>query len=172
MIVKLFDVQDGVLIPTPHCYALKSLKEVMEAFPRNYIKAYLYIFYMTYPDPEENPFFNIPMEDKEDLILKETGVDFSTDHPAITNAINLCSSMYDTPTRRAHDGMKILIDKLAKFFKSTTVSTGRDGSLDSLMRAGEKFQSLRESFKGVEKDYNEELKAVARGDVFTAYDQR
>lgn len=171
MLIDLFTVEGGVLVPSVHCYSLNSLKEVMETFPDNYLKVYLYIFYKTCSDPEKNPFFNLPEEDKEELILNEIKADFSTDNPIITKAVETCEKLYDTPTKRAYEGMKCLMDKLARFMKSQQLSVGRDGSLDSMMRAGERYQNLRQSFKGIEKDYLEEI-AQVRGQQFTAYDQR
>lgn len=171
MLIKMFDVQDGVLIPTEHCYALKSIKEVIEAFPDNYLKVLLYIFYMTCPDPEKNPFFNIPEDEKESVILGEVKIDFSMDNPVITNAVSFCNKIYDTPTKRAYEGMKIMMDKIADFFKKQQLSTGRDGSLDSMTRTAKDYQKLRESFKGIEKDYNEEIKNRVLGNRFKGYDQ-
>ena len=57
MLVKLFDVQNGKVIPSEHCYSLKSLKVIMEKYPETYLSVYLYVFYMTCPDPDMNPFF-------------------------------------------------------------------------------------------------------------------
>ena len=33
MIVRLFDVQNGKVIPTEHCYTLKALKDIMDNYP-------------------------------------------------------------------------------------------------------------------------------------------
>ncbi len=172
MKVRVVDVQDGILIPTVHVYSLKSLKGVVDDFPDNYLKILLYVYYMTYPDPSENPFFNIQAEDKEEMILKEIGADFSTDHPSITAALDFMNKIYDTPTKRAYEGAVAMMDKIATLFKTTSLTTGRDGSTDSMVRTMEKYDSLRQSFKGVEKDYKEEIKEMARGDSFTAYDMQ
>lgn len=78
MIVRLFDVQNGVVIPTEHCYTLKSLKDIMDNYPQEYLKIYQYLFYMTCPNPDMNPFFNMPNMDKEEEILREIQAEFST----------------------------------------------------------------------------------------------
>lgn len=171
MIIKLFDVNDGVLIPSEHCYALKSLNEVIQAFPNNHLKILLYVFYMTCPDPEKNPFFNLPEDEKEEVILGEVKADFSVDDPIITAAITFCNKVYDTPTRRAYEGMKSMMDKIAVFFRQQQLSTGRDGSLDSMTRTAAQYNKLRESFKGIEKDFIEETKNRVLGDRYKAYDQ-
>jgi len=60
MIVKLFDVQNNSVIVTEHCYTLNFLKEIMDEYPDTHMPIYTYLFYMTCPDPDLNPFFNLP----------------------------------------------------------------------------------------------------------------
>ena len=59
MIVKLFDIQNHKVIPTEHCYTLSTLKNIMDKYPEQYLKIYEYLFYMTCPNPDLNPFFYI-----------------------------------------------------------------------------------------------------------------
>ena len=69
--IKLFDIENGVLIPTAHCYNLKDLKNIMDSYPDNYMEIYSYIFYMTCPNPDVNPFFDVPEIVWEDQYLDE-----------------------------------------------------------------------------------------------------
>ena len=73
MLVRLFDVQNGKVIPTEHCYTLNFLKDLMDVYPDTYMQVYQYLFYMTCPNPDMNPFFNLPEHEKEDLIIEEVG---------------------------------------------------------------------------------------------------
>jgi hypothetical protein len=171
MWVKIFDVQDGVIRPSEQCYTLKTLKAIIDAYPEDHMIRYLYIFYMTCPDPLSNPFFNLPEDEKQSVIIQEIKADFSLDDPLMDAAIAFCNSLYDTPTKRAYEGIKIMMDKLATFFRTQSLSTGRDGSLTPMVGAAEKYQKLRESYKGIEKDYNDEIKNRVRGDRFKSYDQ-
>ena len=34
ILTKLFDVQNGTVIPTEHCYTLKALKDIMDNYQR------------------------------------------------------------------------------------------------------------------------------------------
>lgn len=170
--VRIFDISNGKVIPTDHCYVLKSLKAIIDNYPDNYMPRLQYVFYKTCPDPDQNPFFNLPEIDKEELILQEIGADFSTDDPILIDAIEFCEKLYDTPTKRAYRGLKIFMDKIALFFENQSLSTGRDGSLAPMVAAAKNYSDLRASFKDVEKDYKDEIKELARGDSFTAYDQR
>ena len=67
MITKLFDIQNDKVVVTEHCYTLNFLKEIMDQYPETYMSIYQYLFYMTAPDPESNPFFNLPEHEKEDI---------------------------------------------------------------------------------------------------------
>ena len=44
MIAKLFDIQNGKVVPTEHCYTLKSLKDIMDNYPEDHLKIYQYLF--------------------------------------------------------------------------------------------------------------------------------
>ena len=90
MLVKLFDIQNGKVIPSEHCYTIKSLKSIMDKYPDTFLSVYLYIFYMTCPDPDMNPFFNIPEHEKEDLIIEEVGLEESTEDVEIRQAVDMC----------------------------------------------------------------------------------
>jgi hypothetical protein len=94
MIIKLFDIENGVVVPTEHCYTLKALKDVMDEYPEEHLKIYLYLFYMSCPNPDLNPFFYTPEMDKEDLILKQIDSDFSVEDKSIHIALQFCQRMY------------------------------------------------------------------------------
>ena len=65
MLVKLFDIQNGTVIPSEHSYTLSFLKTIREEYEEDHLDIYAYLFYMTCPSPDMNPFFNIPDRDKE-----------------------------------------------------------------------------------------------------------
>jgi hypothetical protein len=171
MIVKLFDIQNGKVIPTEHCYTLKALKIVMDNYPDNYIKIYQYLFYMTCPNPDLNPFFYTPDVDKESLILDQIEADFSTEDEDVFIALQFCQRMFETPTYRAYKGIASMLDRLARYMETTTITAGRDGNINSLVAAAKNFDQIRASFKGVYKDLQEEQSSRVRGGIGMAYDQ-
>lgn len=171
MIVKLFDIQNGKVIPTEHCYTLKALKMVMDNYPDNYIKIYQYLFYMTCPNPDLNPFFYTPEVDKESLILEQIDADFSTEDEDVFIALQFCQRMFETPTSRAYKGIASMLDRLAKYMETTPISHGRDGSINSMVAAAKNFEQIRASFKGVYKDLQDEQSSRVRGGIGMAYDQ-
>jgi len=171
MFAKLFDVQNGKVIPTEHCYTLKALKDVMDEYPDEYLKVYLYLFYMCCPNPEMNPFFFVPQQDKEYLILKEIEADFSTEEDTIFTALNFCERMYETPTSRAYKGIATMLDRLGRYMETSAITTGRDGNFNSLIAAAKNYDAIRQSFKGAYKELQEEQSSKVRGGIGMAYDQ-
>lgn len=171
MIVKLFDIQNGKVIPTEHCYTLKALKDVMDNYPDNYIKIYQYLFYMTCPNPDLNPFFYTPDIDKETLILEQIDADFSTEDEDIYIALQFCQRMYETPTSRAYKGIASMLDRLGRYMETTPITHGRDGNITALVNAAKNYEAIRASFKGAYKDLQEEQSSRVRGGIGMAYDQ-
>lgn len=169
--IRLFDISNGKVIPTEHCYTLKFLKDIMDEYPDDHLKIYSYLFYMTCPNPDMNPFFDIPETDKEELILKEIDAEFSVEDDLIIKALKMCEKMYQTPTYRAYLGIKIFLDNMAKSMATEQLTFGRDGSSPALLRMAEKYDGVRQSFKGVYRDLMEEQQSSVRGGQNLAYDQ-
>lgn len=169
--VKIFDVQNNKVMPTEHCYTLKDLKAIMEAYPSDYVDVYAYIFYMTCPNPELNPFFDVVESEKEGMILKQLNCNFSTEDVLVLNAIKLCHKLYETPTLRSYMGIKKMLDRLAKYMETAPIEAGRDGNIMALVNTAAKFEDIRQSFKGAYKDLLEEQQSTVRGGQQLAYDQ-
>ena len=170
MYTKLFDIDNGVVIPTEHCYTLSTLKNIMDKYPDNYLKVYQYLFYMTCPSPDSNPFFHTPEIDKEEIVLQEIEADFSTEDEAIRRARMFCDDMYSTATSRAYKGMASMLDRLARYMETTPITAGRDGNINSLVAAAKNFDQIRLSFKGVYKDLQDEQSSKVRGGIGLSYD--
>jgi len=169
--VRIFDIQNGAVVPTEHCYTMKSLKKIMDEYPDNHLKIYQYVFYMTCMNPDLNPFFDVPDIDREELILQEIDADFSTEDPYIIQALEIVKKLYETPTSRAYRGIKTMLDRLADYMENTPIEHGRDGNINSLVNAAAKYQQIRESFKGAYRDLKDEQQSSVRGGQSLAYDQ-
>ena len=171
MIVKLFDIQNQTLVVTEHCYALPFLKKIMDEYPETHMQVYQYIFYMTCPDPDLNPFFNLPEHEKEDIIIDEIELEESTEDPKIRYSLDMCKKLYETPTYRAYVGIKSMLDRLAKYMEVTQIEHGRDGNINSMVNAAAKFEQIRQSYKGAFTDMKSEQESSVRGGQGLAYDQ-
>jgi len=171
MLIRLFDIENDTVIPTEHCYTLKALKDIMEKFPDDHLKIYQYLFYMTCPSPDLNPFFHTPEIDKESLILDEIEAEFSTEDDDVYAALKFCQKMYETPTSRAYKGIAAMLDRLGRYMETTPIEHGRDGNINSMVNAAAKFEQIRSSFKGAYKDLQEEQQSSVRGGYGLGYDQ-
>jgi hypothetical protein len=171
MLVRLFDIQNSKVIPSEHCYALPFLSSIMENYPDSYLKIYQYIFYMSCPNPDMNPFFNLPEHDKEDIIIEEVQLEDSPEDPKIRYALDMCYKLYETPTFRAYKGIKSMLDRLAKYMEVTAIEHGRDGNINSMVNAASKFEQIRQSYKGAFVDMKQEQESSVRGGAGLAYDQ-
>lgn len=169
--IKLLDLQNGNIVPTEHCYTLEFLKVIMDEYPENYLKIYAFLFYMTCPNDELNPYFNIKEEEKEEVIYNDINADFSLEDETIMYALKRCMELFETPTSRAHKGIKIALDNMADVMTTTKPTFGRDGSATALLRIAEKFDAVRQSYKGVYKDLKEEQNPRTRGGGELSYDQ-
>lgn len=169
--IRLFDLQNGKIIPSEHCYTLSFLKDIMDEFPDDYLTIYTYLFYMTCPNPDMNPYFNMPEDEKEQVILQDINAEFSTEDDLIIRALKRCDEMYETPTVRAYRGISSMLDRLALYMEKTPITHGRDGNINSLVSAAKNFEGIRQSFKGAYKDLKDEQETRTRGGGSLAYDQ-
>tara|TARA_R100000935_G_scaffold54493_1_gene83385 strand:- start:314 stop:832 length:519 start_codon:yes stop_codon:yes gene_type:complete len=171
MLVKLFDIQNQTLVVTEHCYALPFLKKIMTEYPDTHMSVYQYIFYMSCPDPDLNPFFNLPEHQKEDIIIEEIQLIESPEDGTIRYGLDMCKKLYETPTYRAYVGIKAMLDRLGKYMEVTPIEHGRDGNMNSMINAAAKFEQIRQSYKGAFLDMKQEQESSVRGGAGLAYDQ-
>jgi hypothetical protein len=169
--IKLFDIENGVIVPTEHCYTLKELKYIMDTYPDQYLKIYQYLFYMTCYDPDMNPFFNIKELERDEVIMQQLDPSFTTEDKGIQEALKLCEKLYTTATQRAYKGIKTALDNIGDYLSSAKITVGRDGNFNSIIAAAEKYDKIRHSFKNTERDLIEEQQSRVRGGGGLAYDQ-
>lgn len=170
--IRLFDIQNKKVVPTSHCYTIGGLKDVIDTYgEEEALKVFSYIFYMTCPNPAENPFFDVPEIDKEDVVLQEISpFNFGLEDSAVLYAKDLCERLFETPSVRAYKGIKGMLDKVAKYMEVTELTDGRDGNLTAITNVAKNFDQIRLSYKGILKDLIEE-QTRARGDQNLGYDQ-
>lgn len=171
MLVRIFDIENGKVIASEHCYTLNFLKSIIEGYPDDHMEVLQYLFYMSCPNPEMNPFFNVPEHEKEDIIIEEVGMEASTEDELIIHALERCRQLYETPTYRAYVGIKSMLDRLARYMETTAIEHGRDGNINSLVNAAAKFDQIRQAYKGAFIDMKQEQESSVRGGQGLAYDQ-
>ncbi len=168
----LFDVEQGTVRPSIHCYSLVKLRVIMEEYPDEYMEIYKYLYYMCSTHPKKNPFFNVPEDEREQTILDNLELgSWTTEDDPIIAALHLCKTLFSTPLYRSFKGFKVMLDRLSFYMETSEITDGRDGNITAIVSAAGKFDSLRNSFKGVLKDLEQEHVQSGRGNTKLAYDQ-
>ena len=169
MAIKLFDIQGGKVVPTEHCHLIPFLRRIIEEYKDNHLEVLAYLFYMSCRS-SENPYFNRPQEDLQEEILRDLEASFDPEDRYIRMALDRCKEMYETPTVRAYNGIANMLEKLAFYMETQTITDGRDGNITAIVCAAKNFDAIRKSFKGVAKDLEEEQSSRARGGQKLSYD--
>ena len=170
--IRLFEIENSVVKPTEHCYMIGWLKDIIKKYPKQeeHLNAFAYIFYMTCPT-QENPYFNVNEELREDRIENDINLLFDTEDEVIQKALKKLSGLYETPTLRAYQGVKQMVDNLSVYMGTSKITAGRDGNLSALITAGKSLTGICDTLKNAGKDLEEEQKVKFRGDKNIAYDQ-
>ena len=79
--------------------------------------------------------------------------------------------MYETPTSRAYKGIASMLDRIARYMETQSITDGRDGNIAQIRALAKDFDGIRQSFKGVYKDLQDEQSSKVRGGIGMAYDQ-
>jgi hypothetical protein len=171
MNIRLLELDGRNVKPTEHCYMISWLNCIIENFPDNYVKVFAYVYYMSYKGPD-NPYFNVVFDDREEKIKRDLQPDFDTEDPMILKAIENCTTLYTTPTMQAYEAIKKMLENMNTYLSTTPITDGRDGNIGPMLRVAKDFKAVRESFKGVYDDVQEENKVKARGNIKLPYDMR
>ncbi len=171
MPIQLFDVENGVVRATSHCHTIETYKQIMKEYPKDHTKIFAYFHYMCSLDDSDNPFANVPETEKEEMILKEVGGKFTSEEELVYKGLELTRKLYETTTYYMFMSIKIALEKVGKYLRTATITDGRDGNMNDILRAAEKFDNIRKSFQATYKEFKEENSTISRGGQALSYDQ-
>ncbi len=162
--MEIFEIEDAKLKITPNCHLIPELKAVISAY-EDPIPALAYCHFMTSPS---SPYSNLPDAEKQAYISADVGGDFGFEDAEIENAIIKLKLLYDTPIQQLYEGSKNSIQTIGTYLKNLTVSTlttGRDGNLDSIFRMQKEIGKMAENHMRVEKLWTEQTQQKLRGNA-------
>lgn len=168
MYIKLFDIENEKVIASEHCYTITWLKDIIDAYPDNYTKVFSYLQYMYSWNPDDNPYLAVKEEDREEAILEDLKVDFSTEDDLIVIASEHCKKLFEMPAYRAWKALKKALANLQDFAETQKITTGKDGNGAFIMSAIEKLPGLNKAFNEAYKSYMEDAKIEVRGGKFNS----
>ena len=114
----------------------------MDEYPEDHIAIYSYLFYMTCRSAE-NPYFNRPQEDIEDEIIEDLEIKWNPEDRYIRMALDRCKELYQTPTMRAYNGIASMLEKLAFYMETQSITDGRDGNITAIVSTAKNFDAIR-----------------------------
>ena len=170
MIIKMFDIVQGNVVINHNCLSIPEFKAIHDEY-EDPIPAFNYLHFLFDID---SPYINMPDMEKEETLLIDFPGDYTLEDPVMIAAIAKLEELYITPTYRYYLDNKILMEKLGKFARTATVSTGRDGNIGALQSQVKSVGKTMTEFKQLEKfamDEINEQKNRARGGKRLAYDQ-
>lgn len=167
--INLFDIENNVVIPTVHCHIIPELKAVIDKYKERSTLVFAYLFYTTYIG-RENPYSNIDEVSREDMVKKDLKYDIA-DCAVINAAREKIKKLYETPTMRFYVATKKTLDKLTEYLDRTQITDGRNGNLDDVMKIMKDYDKIRNTFKNISNDLNDEQDLRTRGDIELSYDQ-
>lgn len=170
MNIQMFDIHDGNVVINHNCLSIPELKAIHDAY-KNPIPAFNFLYYMF---DINSPYINIEEEVKEETLLTDFPGEYTLEDEVMIAAIKKMEELYVTPTYRYYLDNKILMEKLGKFARTASVTTGRDGNIGALQSQVKSVGKTIMEFKQLEKVAMDEIsegKNRARGGKKLAYDQ-
>lgn len=169
---RLFDIVNGVVTPTEHCYTIAAYKNVIDEFGENSGKIFAFCHYMCSLNEKTNPFALLPEAEKEEVITRQICPEIDTGHLVVREAWELTRQVYETTSYRLYKGFKMNQDKLGMLLQTTEWTTGKEGNILQLVAAAKAYPALREAYKQAYREYQEEQgNNQARGGADLAYDE-
>lgn len=157
--IRIFEVENGTVKLTEHCYLIKELKALIDKY-EDYMPVIKYVYLLTAPD---SPFANMREDEKLEAISDEVGGDFTLDDEEIDAAIQKLNKLYETPITRIYNGLIKSIDGMAHYLANTTIEPGRDGNDRAIDAIQNNMSKKIESLRKLEKMKDEEQKTNMRG---------
>lgn len=161
MMIKLFDVNKSKdIIPTEHCYTIKYLKDIIDTYGEtNAGKIFAYFHYMHSMNPDENPFYNLPDNEKKEVIVRNViPPKIDVEDELIEEGLSLVKKLYETANYRLYKSCVKLKDKLAETLSYAYVSLSKeDGNTKELKSAIDLEAALNERTKVAFKEMMDEM---------------
>lgn len=159
MITKIFDVEQGKVTPSMHCYVIPELKAVIDAYPNNHIDALAYCFYMSCPYKSENPYADYPEEDRAG-VLKKTYPTILPDALVIIRAIQCLRDKYETAGSKYHASVKESLFKTVEYLNNVVINDEKDGNLARIHAIQKEAGKVLESLITLERIVEEEKNSI------------
>lgn len=170
MLFEFFDIQNGKVVLNHNTLSIPEFKAIVDTYD-DPIPAFNFLHYKYHP---KSAYHNIPEDEKEDVLLHDFPGEYTLEDPEMIAAMEKIESLSITPTYRYYLDNKLLMEKLGKFGRTASITTGRDGNLSALIAQLKGTGKTITEFKQLEKVVKDEINEMGgknRGNKKSAYDQ-
>ncbi len=170
MQICLFEVVNEVVVPDSSTYLIPWLKAIRDGYPKDYLRVYAYLFYMSCWDGR-NIYINKPMDEREQMIVEQLGIDFSLESDVIVYALDKCKELYETPMVKVFKTIKRKIDGICDFLDENEITSGKNGNAMDTKMFMKELPGLVEDYDKIGEKLRKEQSKVF-GSKKLAYDQK
>ena len=164
MKINLFDIGlDGEPKITKHVKDIWYLNHIVETYGELVALKLFKIFDFVYNlNPQENPFANLPEDNKFETVLRSTypelEMEIDLNDQVIESALDLVGELYETNNYRAYKAIKIAYEKIIKELEYTHISLNKeDGNMAEINKALSAFEDLKKKLSSSYKELEEEM---------------
>jgi hypothetical protein len=175
MIGKLFEIiEGGKIIPNKDCFIIKPIAKFIEVFGE---EAVPYLHYMISLNPNDNPFSDVPEQQKSEQIQRYLRIDIpnSEDDMVVESALECIRDLYSTPIYRSVRSLKKLLDRVNEDIETlsdTQLDYETGGNAAGIVNIVKHMAMLKKELKAAQKDYMDELGDVkGKGSSEFGYDE-
>lgn len=147
--------------------SLETFSKYYEKDKDKFVKWVAYIHYLLYPVPDQNPFYYMNDLEKETIIAQELGITGWKKPPYYDEIYKLIESVYETPLMRLLKSYKTTIDKISNYLTTTNIDDKNFRNISSFLK---EYDIIREGYKKVLKDVEDEIQSMTKGKVKIGYD--
>jgi len=169
---KIFTIENGNITPKPDCTILKPLKAVIDSYPDNYDKVFYFLHAMKSMNKIDNPHADVPLEEREELVLRHLDLDIDSQDPVIQQALECVERLYYTTFYGIYIGMKNYMDKAGRVLKDLEPDFDkRTGNSDTVKNFLKDYNMMVSSYKQAYKDFEQENAPIQSwGNIEESYD--
>ena len=164
MLAKILEVNNGKVILNETILVVKEFKVLydLKGLPPF---QYLWALY----DPE-SPYMNYDEYDRDIYVKKDLIEPVDINDMVFVEAQSRCESMYNSPVRKILKGTKSAIEKLAAYFSTMEIESGRDGNIAQVKSAIVDMPKIIKAYMEAENAYKKEISRNRAG-MMSAVDE-
>lgn len=170
---KIFEMVNGVITPKEDVNIIVPIKNCIDKYYKENPKILAYLHYMKSMNKDDNPYADVPLDNREDQIIYDLKLEIDTKDPIIIEALECVERLYYTTFYGVYKGIKSMLDKIGRKLMDEDIDFhGKEGNSAGITRVIEKYEQFRKSFKTAYKDFEEEQGQVhVRGGGELAFDE-